>query len=182
MLGSWTSERIWGLGWSCLGVSVSDSDVVSESFEEFVRIDGERVRRGLVARYGVEIGSEAAADAMRVAWERWPNLTEMSNPVGFLFRVGQSHARPHLRWARRRVRLLESTQGTSGPVDSHEHDELVEALDRLSSVQRAVVLLIRAHGYSYAETAELLDVSETAVTNHVHRGTRRLRKILEAQK
>jgi RNA polymerase sigma factor (sigma-70 family) len=153
---------------------------VGESFEEFVRTDWEIVRRGLVARYGVEIGSEAAAEAMRVAWERWPSLAEMSNPVGFLFRVGQSHARPHLRWARRRARLLASTPRSLAPVDPHEHDDLVDALDRLSSIQRAVVLLVRAHGYSYAETAELLDITETAVTNHVHRGTRRLRKILEA--
>lgn len=134
-----------------------------------------------MARFGVEVGSEAAAEAMRVAWERWTDLAEMSNAAGFLFRVGQSHARPHLRWSRRRAHLFASPQRVTNPVDPHQHEDLVEALDRLSAMQRAVVLLVRAHGYSYSETAELLDISEAAVTNHVHRGTERLRKILEAQ-
>lgn len=153
----------------------------SDAFEEFVRGDGERVRRGLVARFGVEIGSEAAAEAMRVAWERWPEVSEMANPVGYLYRVGQSHARPHVRWWRRRVGLLGADERAVTSAGSHDHDELVEALEQLSTAQRAVLLLVRAHGYSYAETADLLEISEAAVTNHLHRGTRRVRQILEAK-
>ena len=151
------------------------------TFAEFAAGDGERVRRGLVARYGVEIGSEAAAEAMKVAWERWPAIAQMSNPAGYLFRIGQSRTRPHLQWRRRRVSLLEYAERTSNPVDSHAHDELVDALELIPAMQRAVLLLVRAHGYTYAEAAELLDISEAAVTNHVHRGTRRLRQLLEGQ-
>jgi RNA polymerase sigma-70 factor (ECF subfamily) len=100
-------------------------EALEVSFDDFVRTTGERVRRALVAYYGVEIGTDAAAEAMRVAWERWPDLSAMENPGGYLFRVGQSHARSNVRWARHR---------TTFP---------------------------------------------SAVTNHVHRGTRRLREILE---
>ncbi|MFT3852441.1 MAG: sigma factor-like helix-turn-helix DNA-binding protein [Ilumatobacteraceae bacterium] len=46
--------------------------------------------------------------------------------------------------------------------------------------QRSAVLLIKAHGCSYAETAELRGISEAAVTNHLHRGLKRLRASLEA--
>lgn len=161
-------------------MSAFDRSAVVDAYDEFVRGDGERVRRGLVARYGVEIGSEAAAEALRIAWERWPEVAEMSNPAGYVFRVGQSHARPHLRWWRRRTSLLDRMEPSSAAVEPHAHDELAQALDRLNEVQRAVLLLVRGHGYTYAETAELLGITEAAVTNHVHRGTRRLRRLLEA--
>lgn len=161
-------------------MSLSDHSNVVATFDDFVRDVGERVRRGLVARYGVEVGSEAAAEAMRVAWERWPEVTAMSNPAGFLFRVGQSQARPHLRWWRRRRRLLvEPAETRSASDEVHVDDELAQALERLSEMQRAVLLLVRAHGYSYGEAADVLDISEAAVTNHVHRGSDRLRKLLE---
>lgn len=132
-----------------------------------------------MARFGVEIGTEAAAEAMRVAWERWPEIRVMANPVGYLYRVGQSQARPHVRWWQRKVGLMGSTDHAASSIGSHDHDDLIDALDRLPPSQRAVLLLVRAHGYSYAECAAVFDITEAAVTNHLHRGTRRLREILE---
>jgi DNA-directed RNA polymerase specialized sigma24 family protein len=40
------------------------------------------------------------------------------------------------------------------------------------------VVLVHCFGYRYREVAELLGVSEAAVTNHVHRGLARLRSML----
>lgn len=162
------------------GVAVSEVDARASAFEEFVRTDGERLRRGLVAHYGVEIGSDAAGEAIRVAWERWDEIAAMDNPVGYLFRVGQSRVRPQLGWRRRKVGLFRGVEQPAPVVDLHQHDDLVDVLDRLPTAQRSAVLLIKAHGYSYAETAELLGISEAAVTNHLHRGLKRLRASLEA--
>jgi RNA polymerase sigma factor (sigma-70 family) len=78
--------------------------------------------------------------------------------------------------------MLESSEPATSPTDPHADDELARALDRLTEVQRAVLLLVRAHGYSYAETAELLGITQSAVTKHVHRGTQRLRQLLEEHK
>lgn len=164
-------------------MSVSNQSDLDATFDAFVRDVGERVRRALVARYGVEVGSEAAAEALSVAWERWPEVAAMSNPAGFLFRVGQSQARPHLRWWNRRRRLLiEPADARAASDEGHVDDDLAQALERLSDMQRAVLLLVRAHGYSYGEAADVLSISEAAVTNHVHRGTDRLRKLLEVPK
>jgi DNA-directed RNA polymerase specialized sigma24 family protein len=147
-------------------------------FEEFVRTIGERVRRALVAFYGVEIGTEAAAEAMRVAWERWPDVSSMDNPGGYLFRVGQSQARPNVRWARHRTTFPSTATAATQP-DYTELIDLFAALTRLRPIQRAALVLVRCHGLTYGEAATVLGINESAVTNHVHRGTRRLREILE---
>src|SRR5437763_9353872 len=73
-----------------------------ESFDRFVREHEPRLRRALVAAYGPERGSEAVAEAMAYAWERWDRVQTMDNPAGFLYRVGQSRTR---RLGRRPVRF-----------------------------------------------------------------------------
>jgi RNA polymerase sigma-70 factor (ECF subfamily) len=62
------------------------------------------------------------------------------------------------------------------PVGDHG---LHEALTRLTPDQRAAVMLVHAHGYRYAEAADLLDIPVSTLKNHLHRGGRRLRKLLE---
>jgi RNA polymerase sigma-70 factor (ECF subfamily) len=147
-------------------------------FDSFVDTTGAAVRRALVSFYGVDIGVEAAADALRVAWERWPEVSTMANPAGFLFRVGQSHARPHVRWSRRSAPFL--VEHDAHPTDAAPATiDLLRALGRLRPEERAAVVLVKSHGYSYREVADLLGVSESAVTNHVHRGLLRLRPLLE---
>jgi RNA polymerase sigma factor (sigma-70 family) len=129
----------------------------------------------LVARFGVETGSEAFADAMAYAWEHRNRLSEMKNPLGYLYKVGLSRARPHLRWRQRTV-LLENDRSQ----DVREHDiDLIDAFARLSAPQRVAVVMVHGYGATYAEVAEVLGVSVAAVTNHVHRGLRRLRGFLE---
>ena len=159
-------------------MSVSDQPIERDlGFDEFTRSVGEQVRRALVAFYGVEVGTEAAAEAMAVAWTRWAEVSTMDNPAGFVFRVGQSKARPHLRWWTRRD-SFPSVEGQVAAADGTTVD-LLAALARLQPDQRACLVLVKSHGYSYREAAELLGVSEAAVTNHVHRGLVRLRTIME---
>jgi hypothetical protein len=67
----------------------------AEGFESLAPALGVRVRRALVAAYGVEVGSEAAADSMVYAWEHWEKVQTMDNPAGHLYRVGQSAARKY---------------------------------------------------------------------------------------
>jgi DNA-directed RNA polymerase specialized sigma24 family protein len=141
---------------------------MEERFSRFVAEIEPRLRRALVAFYGVDVGSEATADALAVAWERWPELESMSNPVGYLFRVGQSRSRRY----RRRVLVLPAVPVAELPdVDPR----LPAALARLSHRQRAAVLLVHAHGWTQAETADALGCSISTVRNHLDRGLRRLR-------
>jgi RNA polymerase sigma factor (sigma-70 family) len=132
------------------------------------------LRQVLVARFGLDVGVEAHAEAVAWAWEHQDQLDGVTNRVGYLYRVAQSKARPHLRWRERTV-LVEPTEAA---VHAELDVELLDALAKLPRAQRVSVVLVHCHGWSYAEVADVLGVEATAVTNHVHRGLRKLRSLL----
>jgi RNA polymerase sigma factor (sigma-70 family) len=157
-----------------MGVRAGES-LRAERFDAFVRDEGLRLRRALIARYGLELGSEAAADALRYAWEHWERVETMANPIGYLFRVGQTASRRQRRW--RRDVAFPSRDASY--VDSSVDRELFDVLARLTQAQRESVLLVHAYGWSYEQVAEVLGIKVSAVRNHVHRGTAKLRRLLD---
>jgi DNA-directed RNA polymerase specialized sigma24 family protein len=142
----------------------------TDRFERVAPALGVRVRRALVAAYGVEVGSEAAADAMAYAWEHWEKVQAMSNPAGHLYRVGQSAARKY-----RPRRPIALPMLPVGDEWADLRPELPAALARLSGRQRSAVLLVHAHGESYAAAAATLGMSVSTLRNHLNRGMSRLR-------
>lgn len=148
-------------------------------YTSFVEHSGPLLRRALVARYGVEVGVEATNEALLVAWREWTRVAGMDNPVGYLFRAGQSAARPSVRWSRRTVR----SGFPDEPVEHHAEDrmDLFAALSKLDAKQRVAVVLVKSHGHTYAEAAKALRVSEAAVGNYVRRGLSALRRHLGEQ-
>jgi RNA polymerase sigma factor (sigma-70 family) len=142
-------------------------------FAEFMDEYAGRLRRALVAAYGVQIGNDVCADALAWAWEHQSELLEMTHPVGYLYR--QSSARRYHRW-QREIRLPAEVDrsGASGGTG-----RLDEALAGLSRSRRTVVVLVHAHGWSYVEVADALGISVASVRNHLHRGMRQLRNALE---
>ena len=145
--------------------------VGTEDFETFARRHGPDLRRVLVARYGLEVGVEAAADALAYAWERWERVGAMANPTGYLVRVGQSAAR---RYRRRPVGLPAAAPSAPASFDPR----LPRALERLSARQRSAVILICVHDWTYPAAAAALGVSESTLRNHVRRGLESLRREL----
>ncbi len=155
------------------GASCAEVDS-STWLERFLDGSGGRLRSGLVARYGVQVGCEAHADAVAWATEHADELRDMASPLGYLFRVGQSAARRYVRWDRRPPELP--------PVDT-VRDPLVEpglpsALAGLPVNERTAVVLVHCHGWTYAEAAELLEVEITTINNYVSRGMSKLRRSL----
>ncbi|GAA3546236.1 sigma-70 family RNA polymerase sigma factor [Nonomuraea rosea] len=66
-----------------------------------------------------------------------------------------------------------------GPADTFEQRESVSLavltlMERLSPLERAVYLLREAFTYSHAEIAEILDLTESASQQHLHRARRRI--------
>jgi RNA polymerase sigma factor (sigma-70 family) len=152
-------------------------DVEDRRFESFVTLEGQRLRRALIALYGVDEGCDACAEALAWAWENWSRLVEMANPVGYLFRVGQSSARRQ----RRRHAPISLPVEIDVP-DLYEMDaRLDEALVALSARQRVVAVLVHGYGYSYAEVAQITTTSVASVRNDLHRAMKRLRRKLEAR-
>ena len=151
-------------------------DLDNAPFESFVSVEGQRLRRALIAAYGLDAGTEACAEALAWAWEHWDRVAEMTNPVGYLFRVGQSSARRTRRW-QRRIRLP--------PERAHDGGEMSlrvdEVLLTLPPRQRLAALLVHGYGYSYAEVADATGSSVASVRNDLHRAMKTLRHRLEVE-
>jgi RNA polymerase sigma-70 factor (ECF subfamily) len=138
------------------------------AFTEFLEDHGPGLRHAFVARYGPEVGSEVMGDVSMYAWEQWKKVSQMENPSGWLYRVGQSRSR---RYFRKPLRL---------PPPRREGNPVVEpALPRflksLPDRQRVAVLLTQAFGYTVREAAEIIGVSASTVQQNSDRGLTRLR-------
>ncbi len=140
-----------------------------DAFDRFVERVEPRLRRAMVVLRGPEDGADAAAEALMWAWEHWAEVSQMQNPAGFLYRVGQTKSR-----SRRRGLLPVRV-----PEDARFEPGLSPALAKLSDAQRTAVVLVHGFAWTYQEVADALGVSKSSVGTHVSRGMARLRHELE---
>jgi DNA-directed RNA polymerase specialized sigma24 family protein len=139
----------------------------SESFTVFARDVEPRLRYALTASLGQDLGHEAAAEALAYGWEHWDRVRSLSNPVGYLYRVGRHSVkfRPH--------------NVAFDPVDSTRipdvEPHLPEVMARLSEKQRVAVFLAYGMGWTRTEVGELLGISANSVGAHISRGLAKLR-------
>ena len=131
-----------------------------------------RLKQAFVARYGRTDGVEATSEALAYAWEHWPRVSEMSNPVGYLFQVGRSRTRR----IRRRTPTLPEVEPSRMP---EVEPQLPVALGRLPERQRVAVVLVHGLGWTQQEAADLLGVKRTTLQNHLERGTRSIQRTLK---
>lgn len=84
----------------------------------------------------------------------------------------------------RRERRFESLDSVDVVEYSHSHNYsdlqeiLHQALDKLSAVQRSVVLLRDYEGYSYKEIADITDLSEAQVKVYIYRARKHLKRYI----
>lgn len=142
------------------------------TFDGFVRVDGVRLRAGLVAAYGPDVGQDAAAEALAYGWEHWDRLSRMANPVGYLYRVGQTSARR----SRRQHGFLPAPEHSVTP---DFEPALLPALEALSEPQRVCVVMVHGYGWTPSEAAELLGIDRSTARTHIARGLARLQQTLE---
>ena len=93
----------------------------------------------------------------------------MANPVGYLFRVGQSHAR-----TRKTPRLFRDQSVSIPDVEPR----LVELLLALPKTQRTAIWLAHGCGWGHADIADVMGLSTSTVSTHIGRGLDRLRNDL----
>ncbi|MFD0318961.1 sigma-70 family RNA polymerase sigma factor [Streptomyces flavalbus] len=137
------------------------------------------------------LGSAAdAEDAVQDAFLHWQGADRqrIRVPEAWLTKVVTNLCLDRLRSARaRRERAvgawlpepLLDGDPMLGPADTFEQRESVSLavltlMERLSPQERAVYLLREAFSHSHAEIAEILDISEAASQQHLHRARRRV--------
>lgn len=154
-------------------MDVATAEDQRTAFTAFVTEVEPRLRRALIALRGREAGRDATAEALTWAWEHWGQVQAMSNPAGYLYRVGTSRSRE-----RRRALL----PGAATTMDGSAFEPgLGPALAGLTERQRAAVVLVHGCGWSYTEVAEAIGVTKSSVGTHVARGMEQLRAALGAE-
>ncbi|MGW3414378.1 sigma-70 family RNA polymerase sigma factor [Streptomyces sp. NPDC000888] len=161
-------------------------------------LDRFEASRGRLASLAYRLlGSAAdAEDAVQDTFLRWQaaDRARVQVPEAWLTRVVTNLCLDRLRSARARHEratgdwlpepLLEGDT-MLGPADTFEQRESVSLavltlLERLSPVERAVYVLREAFSYSHAEIAGILDITESASQQHVHRA--RFRVVAERRR
>jgi RNA polymerase sigma-70 factor, ECF subfamily len=104
----------------------------------------------------------------------------------WLYRIARNHMIDHLRTRPRQiVSSIDTAPEIAEPAAEQAMDrsldrhELSDALKQLTAVQREVISLRFLHGYTTAETAQVVGKSEDAVKKLQARGLVQLRRIIE---
>ena len=147
-----------------LGASIETG--ATQAFARFAAEAEPRLRRALAGARARDEVPDAVAEALAYAWEHWKRVAEMDNPGGYLYRVALSRSR-----ARQPVDL--PAPAAIGIPDVEPR--LVPALLALTQSQRTAVWLTKGCGWTYAETAEAMGISASAVGTHVARALDALR-------
>jgi RNA polymerase sigma-70 factor (ECF subfamily) len=160
-----------------------------EAFGELVRRYQDTVYTLAVRLVGPDLAADVAQEALLRAWRALPRFRGEAAFSTWLHRITVNTA-----WTlRRRDRrhLAEPLVGDfedAGPLPERA-GELAEAravlrraITALNPGQRAVVVLRDLYGWSGAETARELGITETTVKVRLHRARRRLRSLLEVER
>ncbi len=151
---------------------MQSSVTVPQAFDAFVDSHEAGLRHALVGYFGWDLGRDAAAQAWLYGLEHWNRVSEMENPLGYLYRVGQ-------RWGRNQ-RPRRFVWGANDSIHEHSFEPgLIPALKELPSKQRVCVVLRHGLDMDYAEIARLTNSSHAASRKNVERALSRLRQALE---
>ena len=126
---------------------------------------------------------EDARDVVQSAFEKlWKNRAEVDNlkSKSYLFTVAYHQMIDHLRKTKR-VQLREEFREESRVTDRPSQNlkkVLEEALNRLNSTQRSLVLLKDYEGYSYEEIGKITGLNESQVKVYLHRARIQLKSYL----
>ncbi|MCU1360229.1 MAG: putative polymerase ECF-subfamily sigma factor, partial [Ilumatobacteraceae bacterium] len=137
------------------------------SFEDFYRTSRASIGRALAMTLrNNSLAAEAIDEAMARAFQRWPHVSQLDNPGGWVYRVG-------LNWSRSVVRrLTRSAPPWVGAVETSPapavQDPLIDrALQLLTVDQRAVVVCRLLLNLSEASTAEALGIRPGTVKSRL---------------
>lgn len=149
-----------------------------EDFEDWYRKEHPRVLAVCAALTGeLDAAGEATDEAFARAMQRWPAVTAMLSPGGWVQVVALNYLRRYLSRHRREMTAI-SISRHADPVEVPDHG-LWAAVAVLPPRQRTAVLLRYVHDLSEAEIARLMGISRGTVASTLAAAQANLRRRLD---
>jgi RNA polymerase sigma-70 factor (ECF subfamily) len=144
---------------------VADVAGSEPSFEDFFELEQERLLRVLWMVTGsLQEAEDIVQDTFIRVWERWPRVSAMESPTGYLHHAAMNIFRNRYRRARLELRKAFSTAPPDDAFASAEDRiSVTSALRRLTSKQRAALVLTDLLGYPADEAGRMLGVRGSTV-------------------
>jgi RNA polymerase sigma-70 factor, ECF subfamily len=123
---------------------------------------------------------ELTQEAFLKVWERWPRVSRLEDPTGYLYRTAMNGFRSRARRARLAAsRVLRSSSTCDAFGDVEDRDVVMHALASLTPRQRAALVVTELLGYSSEEAASILRVKATTVRALASQGRAALRSSMD---
>jgi RNA polymerase sigma factor (sigma-70 family) len=152
--------------------AMTDASTTPRPFDDFYRVERDRVARALAITLGDgHLAADATDEAMARAYQRWAKVGLYDNPGGWVYRVALNWATSVLRRRRRAPHPHVERPTEIGPVPE---PTVAEALAALDVDQRAVVVCRYYLGLSEAETAAALGIRPGTAKSRLSRALQRL--------
>jgi len=156
--------------------ALRESEEACLDFEALAATEREgliRFARGMLA--DAHEAEDVAQEALMRLYRAWGRQRD---PKAYLYKTNANLCLDHLRRRGREIPPREFRLARE-PLEVRERREAVRrALAELAPRERAAVLLREAQGLSYRQIAGALEASVEQITNWIHRGKLRLRKLL----
>ena len=161
-------------------VTKPSSDLKSQSrpeFDDFFRAQLPRLGKALFLLTGDRTEAEdLAQEAFARTFERWPRVSSMASPDGYLYRVAMNLYR---RRFRRRAPWHAPPPPPEDPaVTATSRAEIHRALHAVTKEQREALVLVEWLGFDTTEAGNLLGIDAGSVRSRLHRAREELRKQL----
>ena len=158
----------------------------AESFEQVVDRQAERLVHSLTAMFmDREMAADAAQDAFVQLYLHWDKVTASGDPDAWLYRVAINRCRDYRRKLVRGGRLLERLAGSARPEavssDWRPRAEFLSVIAGPPRRQRIAAGLYYDADFSVAEIANVMGISQGAVSSHLHRARTALRHLVEEE-
>lgn len=123
--------------------------------------------------------ADAIGEAVMRAFEKLYTLKQDEFAKTWLIRILINECYKLRRYSQRVVPVGEDEEFEVNSQGDKDYSELYEAIGRLSSKNRLVIVLYYLEGYSVREIAKMLRVGESAVKNRMTRARKEMKEYLK---
>ena len=154
--------------------------MTEKEYNQCVNLYADNVYRFILKNLGHEADAQ---DVVQGAFEKmWVNRQQVDNErcKSYLFTVAYHQMIDHIR-KNKRITLREEFKEEVKITNRQQHDTkkvLQEALNKLSDIQKSLVMLKDYEGYNYQEIGEITGLNESQVKVYLHRARLILREFI----